>query len=81
MSGSSHSIAHATSIAARITALKNALFQALSVMQKKSNIPPALTVIGVFIKWLQMMAFLFALDRVSTMCPLPIGADSRRPAD
>lgn len=60
--------AQTVSFVSRLTALRNGLFQALIVMQKRgAHGHGAMSVAGLIIKWLQMMAFLFISNDVSTL--------------
>lgn len=51
--------AESFSLSSKVHAFRNGLFGTLFVMQKKHSNSPVLTVLGLLIKWLQIMAFLF----------------------
>jgi hypothetical protein len=67
MSAAVGSLAGAATFASRQTALRNALFQAVLVMQKRAQGSGSLSIVVLVIKWLQIMSFLFISDSVSVL--------------
>lgn len=64
------------SLSMMLNAIKNGLFGTLYVMQKKHSNVPALTLIALFVKWLQFMAFALQNEEShwekSTIAPIKI---------